>query len=350
MKISRLGLLSLLKSLSPALAGAKNSLPELSCVWFSGTHASAFNDVLGIQVTFATEFTGGVLGDKLLGVLERSRAKEVDVAVEGEDALLKIGAARIKLTRRPIEDWFWRPEIPEASGFVVTKLFRDAVDLTLLSVGSASVLNPEQRGITVIQNGKTADLYSTDAVSLSWVRVDTSKQKVMEHTSRLILPTIFCEQLKSLKNEAELRFDENAVYCLTKFGEGDEQAEALIFSKLVEDDNPVSFEDVVRQHVGDEGGVEVPAQLKLRASRAMVLLGDQPVQIEVDDNHLYLFAQTAYGEVDDVLKIGDHPNVKVKIDMALLHRALDGRERMTIAEHGVVMTGPESFTHIISTK
>ncbi len=350
MKISRLGLLGLLKALGPAIAGSKNQLPELSCVWFSGSHASAFNDVLGIRVAFATEFTGGVLGEKLLGVLERSRAKEVDVVIEGEDALLKIGAARIKLTRRPIEDWFWKPEVPEDAGYAVTKPFRDAIDLLLLSVGSASVLNPEQRGITVIQNGKVADLYSTDAVSLSWTQVDTSKQKVFDHSSRLILPTTFCEQVKSLKNDAELRFDENAVYCLTKFGEGDDQAEALIFSRLVEDDNPVPFEDVVKQHVTDDKGVEVPTQLKLRASRAMVLLGDQPVQIEVEDNHLYLFAQTAFGEVDDVLKVGNHPNVKIKIDMALLHRALDGRERMTIAEHGVVMTGPESFVHIISVK
>lgn len=353
MKINRTELLGLLKMLTPALANSKNQVQELAQIWFSGEHMSAFNDVLGIRIAFATEFTGGVLGEKLIGVLERSRAKEIDLGLDGDDALLKIGAARIKLTRRPIEDWFWQPEIPEGDGYIATKTFREAIDAALLSVGTSNTLNPEQRGITIIQNGKAADLYSTDAVSMSWVTMDTSKQPLFDHSDRLIMPTLFCEQIKSLKGDAELRFDENAVYCLTAVdpsGKKESLHDVLVFSKLIEDENPVAFDDVVKQHVNGEEGVEIPTQMKLRAERAMVLLGNQPVELEIADKNLYLYAQTPYGEVDDVLKIGDHPEIKVKIDVSLLVRAFDSCDRMRVAKNGVVMTGPKGFTHIVATK
>jgi hypothetical protein len=358
-KVNRVELLGLLKILAPALASPRNSVAELSHLWFDGESVSAFNDVLGIRVAFPTEFTGGFLGEKLIGVLERSRRAEVSVDVEGENATLKIGPARITLTCRPIEDWsgIWEPQVPKEVGYEITDQFREAVDLALVSVGSANVLNPEQRGVTVVQNGKAADLYSTDAVSLSWARIDTGNRPVAPAGSRLILPTPFCEQVTALKGPAELKFDENAAYCLAdvvttgkKAGEDTKAYEMLIFSRLVEDENPVSFEDVVKQHVWEGQGVAVPAQLKLRAERAMVLLSEEPLEVEVEDGQLYLYAQTPYGEVDDVLKFPDHPDAKAKVDAALLHRALDGRERMAISKDSVVLTGPKSFTHIISTK
>lgn len=362
MKIGRTELLGLVKALSPAVASSRNQLPELAHIWFDGQFASAYDDLLGIKIKFKTEFTGGVLGEKLLGILERSRARDVDIELDGDDLLMKIGAARIKLTRRPISDWFWKPEVPEQDGYGVTKDFQRAIDTVLLSVGASNVLNPEQRGITVIQNGKTADLYSTDAVSLSWAKVDTTNQKVFSHSNRLILPTQFCQQLKGLKSKAELRFDENAVYCLTSAvlvegkKEKDEErpattAEALIFSKLVEDEDPVSFEDVVKQNIADANErVETPAQLKLRAERALVLLGSEPAELSVDDNHLYLYAQTPYGEVDDVLKIDGHPNVETMIDVSLLVRALDRCDRMAVTKQSLVLSGPNDFLHIIANK
>lgn len=360
MEINRLELLGLLKALSPATASSKNQVPELSCVWFDGEYASAFNDVLGIRVAFPSEFTGGIAGDKLAGVLERSRTQKVLVEVDGEDALFAIGRAKIKLSRRPIEDWFWEPEIPSGDALPLTKKWRSAIDAVLLSVGSANVLRPEQRGITVIQNGKAVDFYSTDALSVSWMSVESSdNRKALAKGSRLILPTLFCEQIRALKGEAELKFDENAVYCLTDVvlsrpnDDEDKKAkpvvrDVLIFAKLVEDDDPVSFEDVVSQHVTDDAGIEIPSELKLRAERAMVLLGDEPARVTVSKTWLQLYAQTAHGEVDDKIKIGAHPEVAVRLNMALVHRGLDSCDHMVIAEDSVVMTGPGNFVYIVS--
>jgi hypothetical protein len=348
-KIDRTLLLGLLKAVSPALAGSKNQVQELSNVWFSGDSVSAFNDLLGIRISLRTEFSGGIMGSKIIGVLDNSRARQVDITGTGEEALLKIGAARIKLTRRPIEDWFWEPEVPEAQGYRVGREFREVISLLLMSVGSANVVNPEQRGITVIQNGLAADLYSTDAVTMSWVKFAT-EQKIVDTADRIILPTPFCECLVALKHDAELRFDENAVYCLTKLVIGEEQFDMMIFSKLVDDENPVPFERVVKDCLGDDQKFEVPSRLKMCTDRAMVLLENEPAELEIKDGYLLLYAQTPHGEVDDAIKIGDCGEVSIKIDVALLRRALEGREQMSVSKHCIVLTGPGDFTHIIATK
>ena len=356
MRIGRLPLLALLKVLSPAIAGSKNQVPELCCVWFDGEYASAFNDVVGVRIKFPTEFTGGLLGEKLIGVLDRSQSKEIDLEIDGEDARLSIGAARIKLTHRPIEDWFWKPEIPDGDAFDAPAEFRDVVGRLLMSVGAASVLNPEQRGVTVVQNGKAADLYSTDAVTLSHAKIDTGKGGLVESGARVILPTPFCELLRAVKSKAEIVLDDNAVYCLTTVdlgADGEESTaknEMLIFAKLVESDETIKFDEVVKEHVVGSEFVNIPEQLKLRAERAMVLLGEQAVELEVADGQLYLYADTPYGEVDDVVKFAGHPDIKVKVDLEKVHRALDQCDKMTIGKSALVMTGEGGFLHIIATK
>lgn len=351
MKVNRMEFLSLLKALSPAIANERNAVRELSHIWMDGIHISAFNDLLGIQIDFPTDFTGGVLGEKLIGIIERSQADTVDVNVDNDAMLLKIGRANIKLECRPIEDWFWKPQVPEEPGYAVTQKFREAVELLLISVGSSNVENPEQRGITVIQDKTGADLYSTDAVTLSWFRIDTGNKPVVVVGTRLIMPTVFTEQLIKL-GEAELCFDENAVYCLTEIeptGEKGNRYDMLVFSKLVADENPVSFTDVVNQHVTDYEGVAVPAALKAQIERAMVLLTEEPLNVEVKDNDLHLYAQTPYGTIDDHLELS-HPNVKAKLDAALLNRALEGRELIVLSTEAVVLRGPGAFLHIVAAK
>src|SRR6266446_7416930 len=149
MKINRQIFLGALKLASVALSNNKNQVEELNHFWFDGNHLSAFDDVLGVRVSFETEFKGGVKGDVLLGILENSRAKDVTIEQDDDKNLLikvnnhkskdesiKVGAARVKLALRPIEDWFWKPGLPVDIGYNITDEFLKGVDLTLLSVGT----------------------------------------------------------------------------------------------------------------------------------------------------------------------------------------------------------------------
>lgn len=370
MIVNRNELLAALKIAAPALAGAKNQVLELSHFWFDGTHLSAYDDLIGVKLDFPTEFKGGVLGDKLIGVLECCSDKEVEMTREDDgNLMLTAGGAMITFALRPIEDWFWHPEPPEkAESYRLTKEFIQAVELTLLSVGSAKILNPEQRGITIIQNGDvSADLYSTDATAISWMQVPLAKgERVLSpEMDRCIVPTQFCEILtKNAKPNSEILFDENSVYLyeVIKLGEGeDRDAQVLFFSKLVEDETPLPFEDVVQGYIKGKGSFPIPGLFKQAIDRSLVMLeAEQPADLRVgkgetkktaDRNYLYLYAETPHGVVDDAVEIkGEHPHIKVRVDSSLIKRGLDGRETMTVTDECLVMTGPKGFIHIVATK
>src|SRR5579863_1775696 len=129
MKISRTNLLATLKLASPALASNKNQVLELSHFWLDGEFLSAYDDVIGIRVGCKSDVEGGVPGDKVVGVLENSRARDVTLEVaKGGNMLLKAGSAHITLAMRPIKDWFWHPEVPDRDGFVITEEFQRAID------------------------------------------------------------------------------------------------------------------------------------------------------------------------------------------------------------------------------
>jgi hypothetical protein len=348
-EVNRSEFLSLLKTVAPALASGRTQLPELSCIWFDGRFVSAFNDVIGVRVRFKTDFTGGFIGSKFIGVLDASTDEMVQLSLDDDDLLIELGNARVKLVRRPIEDWFWSPEVPQEPGFKADKTFMEYISLLLISVGAPNVVSAEQRGITIIQKRDVFDLYSTDALTMSWIQVEGG-EPLLNTADRTIIPTLFCECLVSTQHECELKFDQNAVYCVTQTDVGENQIDMLLFSKLVDDDSPVPFEDVVRDCVGNDPQFPVPAELKICTDRAMVLLNNEPAELEVKQGHLLLYARTSYGEVDDAIKIGKASEVKVKIDVALLRRALEGRERMTVSDSCIVVFGPGSFKHIISNK
>lgn len=360
MKMSREYLLAVLKAASPALANAKNPVQELSCLWFSGTTVAAYDDVIGIQVAFEAEFTGGVSGEKLLGLLENSAAREVTLEDTGDGNLaMKLGGAKVKLALRPFEDWFWHPELPrDATSWPITDEFLDGVRLALISVGASKVLDPGQRGVTVIQDGDRADLYTTDATCMSWASVHTGDSPVVASGGRFIMPTPFCEQLGDVAAVGQvLTVDEDAAYLtgLAKIGKAEGGTSFLLFCRLVDDDNPIDFKSVIGDNVPADGAFDLPGALGMALDRAMVVLDEgAPVQLDVEEGAMYLLANTgAVGEVDDGIKLhgaDDHPAVTVRVDPKLLRRGLEGRESMRVTENVVVLRGPGDFVHVVSTK
>lgn len=360
MKINRAALLSALKFASPALAGDKNAVEELSHFWFDGKYLSAYDDLIGVRLEFPTEFTGGVRGDKLVGVLENSRALTVTLEPEDDGNLvLKAGSAIITLALRPIEDWFWTPQLPDEDGYRVDKDFLSAISLALMSVGSTKIMNPEQRGVTVIEQDGDVDFYSTDSLAISWMRVPSNNGRVLgQGMSRCILPTQFCELFtKTMKAGAQVIFDESAVYAFdtVKLGteKNEQEAQMMLFSKLVDDENPLPFERVVQDYISAKGSFLIPKRLRMSVDRALVMLeSGQATDLSVKDGSLLLYAKTDHGIVDDELELEkfNHPDIKIRIDFGLLKRALDGREKMTVTNECLIMTGPTGFYHIVASK
>ncbi len=86
----------------------------------------------------------------------------------------------------------------------------------------------------------------------------------------------------------------------------------------------------------------------------MVLLPiGETLELEAREEHLFLFAQTAYGEIDDAIKLEgakEHNAITVNIDPNLLRKGLDGRNTMVVTENCLVMNGPKEFFYIVATK
>jgi len=356
-KINKAELLSAVRAVAPALSSNKNQVEELSHIWFSGTHISAYDDVIGIQVEFTTEFRGGVRGDKLLGILETTGAETITVE-EGPDKnlLMKGGGAIIKLALRPIEEWFWTPKVPEGTGFGIGEELCAAIDLVLLSASSDKVTEAEQRGITVIRSGTDADLYTTDSNTISWKPM-AGAADLIGSRNRLIMPTQFCEQVKARhQKESTIIFDENSVYCVGTIAlTATLNAGMLLFGRLVEDDEKADFHSMVRGYVGNDPGFPVPERLVSAIDRALVLVDKAaPIEVEVKDGEkLYLFAETPEGQIDDAIRLEGaegQQDLVVRVPTGLLKRGLEGRERLRLTRDCLVLAGPKDFIHIIATK
>lgn len=366
MKFNRQILLNTLKTAAPALAGEKNQVKELSHFWFDGDYVSAFNDILGIRVECVTEFVGGVNGEHLLGILENSPARELHLEEENGTLIIRVGGAIIKLAVLPIADMLWKPAVPKADPYIISQGFMEAVDMCLLSVGKSKVLTPEQRGVTLIQTN-TLNAFSTDAVSLSCMLIEGDA--ALLEGERCILSTPFCEQLSNIGGEsAALYFTASSVYCdsavvVAEVDDKQETKKALLFAKLIEDDDPIDFNSHVARYMkAAKGAVVIPTGFRLSVDRAMVILSEgQPVTLKIKKDHkddefksifIYSTGDEQAGEVDDAILLSDnnHSDIEVLIDAKVLKRGLENRKVMMITEDCVIMLGPEKFTHIIATK
>ena len=363
MKINRIELLSILKTAAPALSSNKNLVEVMAYFWFDGKTVSAYDDMIGIQVDFEQgEFTGGLQGDKLLGLLENSLAVNVIITVEDKN-ILRVKAAKtvVDFPLKPIEDWIWNPELPDTKPYKVTEEFLNMISLLLLSVGNGKVMNPEQRGITVVPGKGHSDFYSTDALTLSWMRL---KGTVV--SDRVVLATPFCEQIKSSVSVGSKLYvdstDEGGgVYCECSVEIAkDVTVSVLLFGRLILDENPEShdFEAAIRENPITDTAFNVPSKLKGALDRALVFIRAEKMmtigvgpKIKGDGEMVYL-KSAPEDEIDfnDYVDLDstEHPDISAKVEPQLLRRALDGREKMAVTDSTIILSGPGDFIHIIS--
>jgi|SRR5215469_740083 len=357
MKVRRDLLLAVLEAASPALGTARNLVPGLSHFWFDGKTVTAFNDVLGIRVTMESDFTGGVEGERLLGVLKNSTAKQVTLKTRtGRNPALSVeaGSAGVTLPMRPIEESLFREEFPRDTGFTISKELIEALKLTMLSCNNKKLASPAERGITLIQKGTTLDAYTTDDSTVSWSRI-AEAQLFPTKTGRAIWPREFCDYIfRNFGHGTRVAFVDNAVWCADDTG-------VTVYTKLVEDNSVVDFPGFVSNYEKEIAvAFKIPEELPKALLRAEAMIPEKaPIELEVttvsdgdeDVRVLRLYANNAIGEFDDLVEIdATGHDLTVKADVKLIRRALPGRTSVAITRQSVVLTGPANFFHFISTR
>jgi hypothetical protein len=368
MRIARGLLLAVLEAASPALGTARNLVPGLSHFWFDRESVTAFNDVLGIRVTFESDFTGGVEGERLLGLLKNSTARNVtlEARTKGRNPVLSVelGTTGVLLPMRPIAELLFHEKFPDDSRvFAVGSEFIDALKLTMLSCVAKKLASPAERGVTLIQKGMSLDVFTTDDATVSWVRVE-EQPLFTTAPGRAIWPREFCDYfIRHFTTGTRVAMAGGAVWCTGGVPQKSTPLDVTVYAKLIEDNTPSDFAGFVRRHEGEVAvAFKIPDDLSHALSRAAVMLPEKsPIELEVttvtgqemtdpDIRVLRLYANSTAGEFDDLMEIdaNGHADLTVRVDAGLIRRALAGRTALAITGGVVVLTGPPGFFHFIS--
>jgi DNA polymerase III sliding clamp (beta) subunit (PCNA family) len=348
MKLPRQELLTALEVAKPALA-SKDLVEELTCLWFDGRRVTAYNDTIGISFAFESDFQGGLRGSLLLGLLDHSRARDVEITASDKESemLVKAAGARLKLALLPpARSVFDYPEFPEDRAWVIAKEFLEALPRVMLSVGQ-DVSIPDQLGVTLRTQGDRLHLYATDSKTISAASIARPKGCEIRHA---IIPTLFCEQLLKLcKDGGHFYVDRDTALVRSNKGVG-------LLGRLVNAARPIPFAETIQRYMPKDpngSAVPVPSRLKLALERASVVLegapGD-PLEMSFDGDFLDIYAKTPYGEIKDEIKLDrEHANTRARVHPELIKRALGHASEMTLIPGCLLMLGAGGYTYLVST-
>jgi hypothetical protein len=361
MRVARDLLLAVLEAASPALGTTRNLVPGLSHFWFDRETVTAFNDVLGIRVVFASDFEGGVEGERLLGLLKNSTAKNVTLTSRtgGRKPVLhvEVGTAGVTLPMRPVTESLFKEQFPDHSGSAISQELIDALKLTMLSCVSKKLASAAERGVTLIQTDTVLDAYTTDDATVSWARVKDSALFPTAH-GRALWPREFCDYfIRHFTHGTIVAMTDDAVWAYGGVKYQSDPLMVTVYAKLIEGSTS-DFPGFVRRYQGEAAtAFKIPDELTRALSRAAVMIPDKTlIELEVtgldDTSVLRLYCNSAAGEFDDLVEIdaNGHTELTVKADVALIRRALAGRTSLALTRDSVVLTGPPGFFHFISVR
>lgn len=339
---------SALKLAAPCLQ-TNDFIPAFSHVCFCGDDGLyAFNDVAAIIVGFPTELSIGLQGDALIGVLEASKAKSVDIEIKDKIAVLKLDGGSVKLPVLPEDDFVF--ELPDEAPNITLDLDENiiaALERCLLCV-SDNALKQNLNGITVIASKKHgAAFYSSNNITAACADAIGA-----EGDGHAIIPKNTCELLlnlnKTLETETMPQLMLGDSYAIATF---DCEPSVTLVSKLIRDD-PAAFEKMFSGFLYGGSTYPIPEELQGELAKANVLLSrdlEKKCVLSQSGGELSISADGQLGELRGTMKVkGKQPARMTGFQPEQMMRALPYCTEMEITEsHLTVMTG-ENFTYAIS--
>ena len=119
---------------------------------------------LGVQADEAG--TVVVLGRLLAEIAQKLPVAPVEIATDGNRAVLTCGSARFTLPTMPVEDYPTLPEMPPGAGTIASDSFAAAVGQVFVAAGRDDTL-PQLTGIRVEIDGDSLTLAATDRYRLA---------------------------------------------------------------------------------------------------------------------------------------------------------------------------------------
>lgn len=339
----RLELTSKLETIAPALL-PDAIVPAMSQVWFRGNHAMAYNDTIALSVPLETDFTGAVPGETLIKVLKKSLAKQVELTAMGPALEVKAARTRLKLALSDPESFiFTMPKTEKYWGldFDYGQKFIQALEHLMLSVGD-DPLQPDQCGVTIIQDHQDTLLYTTNRSTIAHAKI--TNLLLLKDGARVILPTAFCQQILKLREAEAMGLyigEEHACFYAGK---------VELWGRLLTSKDPLDFVAVTKRFLPEKLElVPVPTNLARIVERILVVSDDKEasMRMSVKDSRCSFELSSARGEILDSVPLPDHPDVTAMVKPKWVKPVCDFTS-MSLTERCLIMR-KDNVVYLVST-
>jgi hypothetical protein len=338
MKLDRAPFLQAVTLCKPAIAD-KSIIQELTFLFSDGATLTAYDDVIGIQVPFASGLVGGVKGTLLLGMLENATAKQIEIEQDNPDeVLLKSGRFRVTLALLPADRAVYQLPKGKAKPFRLSLSFYEALKACLPALSSKAVL-PDQLGISIALHDSLR-FFATDSNTMAFATMKHNcDQWPFKQGLRVILPAAFAKQL------IDIGTDGTTLYLTANEALAETDKGIKLFSRLIFSPKPHDFQRTLEAEMKSVQLFTIPPRLETMLDRALLIFEHHPekliaAQLQIKDGTLRVAAKTKHEALNDSTKLDEIPQDKTALVVPKrLKRVLPLAERMGLTENGVVLTG-----------
>ena len=352
--IARQLLLDKFKIVRPAVADDDRIRP-LTHFCFTGDRLMAFNDRIAISTPRTTDFKGTVPAKRVTDLLSTSRAAVVELVSEGENVLINLGNASIKLASFS-PDMFLN--IYPFSGVMPKHNFIDGIagrffagiECCMPSVETHAVVK-DKLGITIIPDTNALRLYSTNGQTMTKVTLPLPKKNKFKE--RVILSGEFCTQMLHLAKRAAITRLFIHKERLTKREARKRQPcdyalfvadDTLLFGRLIISESPLDMEKVVQDFVPKDQAkamVAIPPKLKEVLQRmtriSEIVTAETLTHIIIKDGMATFRSASQRGEISETIPLPGHPDAETRMIVSHLLHALGSFEQVLFQPRCVLL-------------
>jgi len=345
----RKALVTMLELIKPALAD-QDLVPVYQNFVFTGDTLYATDDHLGI----VAKCTSGVApfachGDTMLGLLRNCRTEEVEIEFDDQqhEVVFIAGRSKMRLPYLPESEFLFK-EPSDESWDVVLDLDDSLIEAMEICLTTTSKDSSQQAlmGIT-LDTGDGISFYSCDSDSLTHYLIDGANYN---DPHSFVMPNSFCESvLRICKSDKSMN---GRLHASDEWVLAELEKDYKVYGRVIKPEDPVDHAMWVEKTTRDEiPWMKVPKGLEHALSRARVVAEpkSQPTEISIKEGRMRLYTNTDMGEVRDLVNLqGDHPDVEIKVNAALMARSIDVCSEMAVLEGFTVYRKGADLFQILS--
>lgn len=331
-------------------------IPILAHFCFQGKTVTAYNDFIGIQVAFRTNFVCALQANTLLRLLNSVTSEEIELGFTDQRVYFKSGKSRTGVRARlpymEEEDFFFKwPNLKRLTSYELTeamarRMFK-GIELCLSSVGDQT---PAQMGITLGHKNGKLRMYSTNNKAISRY----SMTDWGEGFDNKILSVALCNAL--LKASAEFG-NKDVVFAMAEnfvvvsFGN-----DCKVYGKLVNNKDPLDFDKAIAAHAPKNWRTkrqEIAPGLAEGFERALLILtGDlsKAVTVTLDLKTVSVEATSPLGKLKSGAKFRHEWKAdKFSVDAELAVKAIAGASHVYFGKRAIIFS-EGNYMHLLSTQ